>query len=194
MTTDLVMIKNNKVVVSSRQIAESFSKRHSDVLRAVTKLINSTQKCVQWFFKRSYKDSSGKSNTEYLMNRDGFVLLVMGFTGKVAMDLKIAYINAFNEMEAKLRKMQKPKQVTLIEQPKENEFVRPQNSAEYMSKLAEVKAYITTAQTLVDNMAQERAKSEHKALLEIAQDVLWQAGYRCSNLSKIKLQTFPALE
>ena len=82
----------------------------------------------------------------------------------------------------------------MIEQPKEKEFVRPQNSAEYMSKLAEVKAYITTAQTLVDNMTQERAKSEHKALLEIAQDVLWQAGYRCSNLAKIKLPTFPVLE
>lgn len=50
MTTDLVMIKNNKVVVSSRQIAESFSKRHSDVLRAVTKLINLTQNCVKCFF------------------------------------------------------------------------------------------------------------------------------------------------
>lgn len=47
MLKNLVMVKNNQVVVSSRQIAESFSKRHSDVLRAVTKLINSTQKCVQ---------------------------------------------------------------------------------------------------------------------------------------------------
>lgn len=152
------------------------------------------QNCATKFFKETYYINRGKKYIEYLMNRDGFVLLVMGFTGKVAMDLKIAYINAFNEMEAKLRKMQKQKQVTLLEQPKENEFVRPQNSAEYMSKLAEVKAYITTAQTLVDNMAQERVKSEHKALLEIAQDVLWQAGYRCSNLAKIKLQTFPALE
>lgn len=191
---NLVVIQNKQVVVSSRKVAESFNKMHKHVLASIKHLINSAEKSAQWFKQRSYKDSSGKSNTEYLMNRNGFMLLVMGFNGKTAIEMKIAYINAFDEMEAKLRKMQKPKQVTLIEQPKENEFVRPQNSAEYMSKLAEVKAYITTAQTLVDNMAQERVKSEHKALLEIAQDVLWQAGYRCSNLAKIKLQTFPALE
>lgn len=193
MANDLVMIKNNQVVVSSRQVAERFHKLHKSIIRSVKEIL-AAQNCATKFFKETYYINRGKKYIEYLMNRDGFVLLVMGFTGKVAMDLKIAYINAFNEMEAKPRKMQKPKQVTLIEQPKENEFVRPQNSAEYMSKLAEVKAYITTAQTLVDNMAQERVKSEHKALLEIAQDVLWQAGYRCSNLAKIKLQTFPALE
>lgn len=191
---NLVVIQNKQVVVSSRKVAESFNKMHKHVLASIKHLINSAEKSAQWFKQRSYKDSSGKSNIEYLMNRNGFMLLVMGFNGKTAIEMKIAYINAFDEMEAKLRKMQKPKQVTLIEQPKEKEFVRPQNSAEYMSKLAEVKAYITTAQTLVDNMTQERLKSEHKALLEIAQDVLWQAGYRCSNLAKIKLQTFPALE
>lgn len=193
MANDLVMIKNNQVVVSSRQVAERFHKLHKSIIRSVKEIL-AAQNCATKFFKETYYINRGKKYIEYLMNRDGFVLLVMGFTGKVAMDLKIAYINAFNEMEAKLRKMQKPKQVTLIEQPKENEFVRPQNSTEYMSKLAEVKAYITTAQTLVDNMAQERVKSEHKALLEIAQDILWQAGYRCSNLAKVKLQTFPALE
>ena len=191
---NLVVIQNKQVVVSSRKVAESFNKMHKHVLASIKHLINSAEKSAQWFKQRSYKDSSGKSNIEYLMNRNGFMLLVMGFNGKTAIEMKIAYINAFDEMEAKLRKMQKPKQVTLIEQPKENEFVRPQNSAEYMSKLAEVKAYITTAQTLVDNMPQERLKSEHKALLEIAQDVLWQAGYRCCNLAKVKLQTFPALE
>lgn len=193
MANDLVMIKNNQVVVSSRQVAERFHKLHKSIIRSVKEIL-AAQNCATKFFKETYYINRGKKYIEYLMNRDGFVLLVMGFTGKVAMDLKIAYINAFNEMEAKLRKMQKPKQVTLIEQPKEKEFVRPQNNAEYISKLAEVKAYITTAQTLVDNMTQERLKSEHKALLEIAQDILWQAGYRCSNLAKVKLQTFPALE
>lgn len=193
MANDLVMIKNNQVVVSSRQVAERFHKLHKSIIRSVKEIL-AAQNCATKFFKETYYINRGKKYIEYLMNRDGFVLLVMGFTGKVAMDLKIAYINAFNEMEAKLRKMQKPKRVTLIEQPKEKEFVRPQNNAEYISKLAEVKAYITTAQTLVDNMTQERLKSEHKALLEIAQDILWQAGYRCSNLAKVKLQTFPALE
>lgn len=39
----------------------------------------------------------------YIMNRDGFSLLAMGFTGKKALEWKLKYINAFNEMERQLR-------------------------------------------------------------------------------------------
>ena len=65
------------------------------------------------FHKVSYvNEQNGQEYKEYLMNRDGFSLLVMGFTGKEAMEWKIKYINAFNEME---RKLAKP-QLTLAEQ------------------------------------------------------------------------------
>ena len=55
------------------------------------------------FYETTYTTGTGKKYKEYLMNRDGFSLLVMGFTGKAALEWKIKYINAFNEMEAKLR-------------------------------------------------------------------------------------------
>ena len=99
---NLVVIQNKQVVVSSRKVAESFNKMHKHVLASIKHLINSAEKSAQWFKQRSYKDSSGKSNIEYLMNRNGFMLLVMGFNGKTAIEMKIAYINAFDEMEAKL--------------------------------------------------------------------------------------------
>ena len=55
------------------------------------------------FFRESTFENRGKHYPEYIMNRDGFSLLVMGFTGKEAMTWKIRYIQAFNEMEAKIR-------------------------------------------------------------------------------------------
>jgi phage regulator Rha-like protein len=52
-----------------------------------------------FFVTTTYKDSTGKSNPLFVMTRDGFSLLVMGFTGKEALKFKIEYINAFNQME-----------------------------------------------------------------------------------------------
>lgn len=104
---DLVEIRKNQVVTSSRQVAEVFGKRHCDVLRGIQNL-TSTQNCVQWFYRSQYKDASGKMNLEYLMNRDGFSLLVMGFTGKKALEWKIKYIEAFNAMEKALKEKSAP--------------------------------------------------------------------------------------
>lgn len=55
------------------------------------------------FHKGESKDSYGRSKPCYFMNRDGFTLLAMGFTGKQALDWKIKYINAFNQMEKWLK-------------------------------------------------------------------------------------------
>lgn len=100
---NLVQVTDGQVVVSSRQVAEHFEKRHTHVLTVIKEILNSAENSAQWFFKAEYKDASGKSNPEYLMNRDGFSLLVMGFTGKKALEWKIKYIQAFNAMEEKLR-------------------------------------------------------------------------------------------
>lgn len=97
--------ENGKVLASSREVAEKFGKRHSDVIRSIKNLIenDSTQNCVQCFRRSIYKDETGKSNKMYMMNRDGFTFLVMGFTGKSANEWKWKYINAFNQMEEKLK-------------------------------------------------------------------------------------------
>lgn len=80
-------------------------KRHADVIRSIENLIrnDSTQNCVQCFKQVSYKDDTGKKNKMYLMNRDGFTFLVMGFTGKKANEWKWQYIKAFNQMENFIR-------------------------------------------------------------------------------------------
>jgi len=99
-----IVSKNGQAVTTSRQIAENFGKLHKDVLESARTIIGSAENSAQWFFASTYKDSTGRSLPEFIMNRDGFTLLAMGFTGSDAMQWKIKYIQAFNEMEKQLLK------------------------------------------------------------------------------------------
>lgn len=99
-----LVIQNNQIVVSSRKIAEHFEKQHKHVLNTIEKLKAENPALRSMFCKGSYKvEGNIKTYPEYLMTRDGFTLLVMSFTGKKALAWKLRYIEAFNEMEAKLR-------------------------------------------------------------------------------------------
>ena len=102
MTDIILSTQNGEPVASSRQIAESFEKNHRDVLRAVDGLKEDVRNFAQMFFETEAPDSYGRPQRTYLMNRDGFTLLAMGFTGKAALEWKLKYIAAFNEMEKKL--------------------------------------------------------------------------------------------
>lgn len=104
---NLVKIENGQAVVSSRQVAESFEKMHKHVLETIERLKAKKSALTSMFFETTYTAGTGKAYKEYLMNRDGFSLLVMGFTGAKALEWKIKYIQAFNEMEQQLAS-QKP--------------------------------------------------------------------------------------
>lgn len=106
-----ITTSNGELVVSSRQVAENFGKEHKHVLESIRTILAAENSAIK-FFRQRYFENRGKQYPEYWMNRDGFSLLVMGFTGKEAMEWKIKYINAFNEMEKKLSKPQ----LTLTEQ------------------------------------------------------------------------------
>lgn len=101
MEVQLVQIENNQVVVSSRQIAKDFGKQHKHVLDSIRDILAAENSATKFFYESTY-DNRGKEYPEYLMNRDGFSLLVMGFTGSKALEWKVRYIQAFNAMEAKL--------------------------------------------------------------------------------------------
>lgn len=103
----LVIIKDRKAVTSSLQIAQAFEKRHTHVIEAIENKINSAENPAQYqtmFAKDFYQDKSGKLNKLYYMNRDGFSFIAFGFTGKKADQFKLRYINAFNAMEAEIKK------------------------------------------------------------------------------------------
>lgn len=95
---------NGRPIVTSKKVTEIFDKRHDHILRDIGKITDPKSGVSKSFTDRNfilgeYKDSTGRKLPQYYLTRDGFVMLVMGFTGKKAMQFKEAYINRFNEME-----------------------------------------------------------------------------------------------
>lgn len=98
----VLSMQSGEPVASSRQIAENFEKRHDHVIRDIDAIKKDVPNFGEMFFETTAPDSYGREQRAYLMNRDGFTLLAMGFTGKAALEWKFKYIAAFNEMEKKL--------------------------------------------------------------------------------------------
>lgn len=99
---NLVEILNDEVVTTSRQVAEAFGKRHKHVLDAIKNLVAENSSTKKLFIEDTF-ENRGKQYPMYIMNRDGFTLLAMGFTGNKALEFKMKYIEAFNQMEAELK-------------------------------------------------------------------------------------------
>lgn len=91
------------VIVTSLDVAETFGKAHKDVLRSIRELGCSEEFNRRNFAPVEYSDAKGEKRPAFAMTRDGFTMLVMGFTGEAAMKFKEAYIKQFNAMEKALR-------------------------------------------------------------------------------------------
>lgn len=97
-------------VTTSRAVAEQFGKQHKNVIRDIETLVSqlkiepATANFAELnFIQIDQPDAQGKPRPAYLLTRDGFTLLAMGFTGAKAVQFKVAYINAFNRMERLIR-------------------------------------------------------------------------------------------
>ena len=101
----LVQMHQERIVVSSLEVAKNFDKAHNKLLRDIRELNCSEEFKVSNFGQSTYTNR-GKEYPCYLMTRDGFSFLVMGFTGKEAAQWKEKYIKAFNDMEKLLLKQQ----------------------------------------------------------------------------------------
>ena len=102
----LVTIMKDNAVVSSLDVAKNFHKRHNNVLQTIGGLLKNEQ-TKKMFHRSTYTEQQNKEDYPmYYMNRDGFSLLVMGFTGKKALEWKLKYISAFNHMEKLLMERQ----------------------------------------------------------------------------------------
>lgn len=101
-----VFIQNQQIKTDSLKVAEAFGKNHRDVLKRISSL-----DCPHDFNERNfalveYIDAKGESRPMYEMTKDGWMFLVMGFTGEKAAQIKIAFINAFNAMATLLQNQQ----------------------------------------------------------------------------------------
>ena len=107
-----------KIVTSSQAVAYYFEKDHGKVLRSIRSLLSFQETSEgmtknghtpKWFYEYQYtNEQNHQTYPAFLMTRDGFTLLAMGFTGKKALEWKIRYIQAFNEMERKLKEQENP--------------------------------------------------------------------------------------
>lgn len=107
MHKDVVITRNNdgELVVTSRQVAEDFGKEHKNIIRDIENLIKEDSSILSHglFIESDYINSNNRKFKEYLLTRDGFSLLVMGFTGSKALQWKLKYIEAFNKMEQAIK-------------------------------------------------------------------------------------------
>lgn len=99
-----VLSQDGNLVVSSREVASNFEKEHNDTKKRIRELEKDMGEISHnYFIKEEYKDTMNRTQEEYLLTRDGFSLLVMGFTGQKALQWKLKYIEAFNKMEQHIK-------------------------------------------------------------------------------------------
>lgn len=105
-----VSLHDGRPATTSREVAHYFRKRHDNVVRDIRSIMdNCPEEFTALNFEVSnYLDQTGRSPPMYIIFRDGFTLLAMGYTGPEAMRFKLAYIEAFNRMEAELAKRNRP--------------------------------------------------------------------------------------
>lgn len=169
---DEIILKeeNGQVLASSRDVAEKFGKKHNSVLKTIygenrkgehinglaDEILASGNPLTKYFIESEY-ENRGKKYKECLMTRDGFSLVVMGFTGNNAIEWKLKYIDAFNKMEEELRKQSskalpttyKEALLQLLEQVEKNEKLEEERKillpkADYHDEVLKKDGLITT--------------------------------------------------
>ena len=95
----LVFLQKRQALTTSLIVAEYFEKRHDHIIRDIESQYGDLPEFGEMFHKATYPDSYGRKQKMYTMNRDGFFMLVCGFTGKKAISVRLTFIKAFNAME-----------------------------------------------------------------------------------------------
>lgn len=170
-------------VVTSLDVAETFEKEHYHVMediREIQSKISTPPEFSGLFYEGEYKASNGKKNPMYYMNRDGFSLLAMRFTGKKALEWKLKYIMAFNEMEKQLKERQSI------------QWQQTRLAAKDMRKLetAEIKELVQYAQT----QGSKNAKKYYLALSKLANKMIGLSGGQREQASVTQLNRLTLVE
>ncbi len=105
-------------VISSRTVHKVFDKEHRNVLRDIRELIERVERSEErtgsldglkseptYFYQSTYVDKWNREKPEYLLTKDGFTLLVMGYDDDDTMDFKLTYIGRYNEMEKYIKNL-----------------------------------------------------------------------------------------
>lgn len=194
--------EKNTPVTTSLLVAEKFEKNHRHVLEAIDELVKGVaEKSADLFHETTYvHPQNNQTYRMYVMNRDGFSLLVMGFTGSKALQFKLDFIEAFNKMEQIIKtNLQLPQTYAdalrqLAEQVEEND--RQQKLLiEQKPKVIFADAVATSTQSCLIG---ELAKILRQNGIEIGQNRLFDwlraNGYLCRYGEKYNQPTQKAME
>ena len=147
-------VVNSGVFTTSLSVANGFNKRHSDILAQIREF--PTDDFTERNFPLSeYTDSTGRKLPCYNLTRDGFSLLVMGFTGQKAYKWKIEFIKAFNLMEAELNRIKAAEQNS---QPPLTQIEILQSS---IAILAQQEKRVSLLEDKTDDLYKEQLKAKH---------------------------------
>ena len=155
--SEIINVQNldGQLLVSSREIANNFEKRHNDVVKVIENLTTENFVVKEMFIESTF-EHKGNLYKEYLMNRDGFSLLVMGFNGSKALTWKLKYIEAFNKMEEQLKNpfsnMSKELQAILMVDKKQQEQEK---------RISDIEEKMTINYELAENL---RSSINHRAV------------------------------
>lgn len=129
---NLVIQQNNQPITTSRMVARKFNKRHSHVLRDIERIVKHSSTLspklgsVEFgrlnFAPSSYKDSTGRTLTEYHITKNGFSVLAMGFTGKKALEFKIAIMNEFDKLQEEINQLKNDAEIQKLKDER-NELI-----------------------------------------------------------------------
>ena len=146
----ILSTQNGEPVASSRDVAKRFGKEHKNVMQAVANLVAENSAAKSMFHPATF-ENRGKKYPMYPMNRDGFSLLAMGFTGKEAVQWKLKYIKAFNQMEKQL-----------AAQHKEQQAVQDANIQSAIDRVIEARKKLDENTAFLDECRKNREDSKAK--------------------------------
>lgn len=153
---ELVIMQNQQAVTTSLKVAEVFGKEHRNVMQSIKNLTAENSAVKKMFVESTYLNSRGQEWPMFYMNRDGFTLLAMGFTGKKALEFKLKYIEAFNKMESYIKK--------------EQQFAMPKTFGEALQLAADQQKLIEKNQPKVDYYDEQMRNPGLMTVTEIAKD------------------------
>lgn len=158
---ELVVLNDGQATTTSRQIAKAFGKKHGHVLDAIDSLILDSKGVTEFSVNPAFTEETyihpqnHQTYRQVRMNRKGFMLLVFGFTGKVAFDIKNSYIDAFDEMEHTIQTQAQLNGLLMIESEadmrRERESKNKRNEAIWMNAITkQTRMYLDTAERVSD--------------------------------------------
>lgn len=167
-SNEIVAIQNNQAVTTSLQISKIFGKRHDNVLRDIEALEKDVLNFEEMFYEGDIPDSYGRPRKAYYMNRDGFTLLAMGFTGKKAMKFKLEYINQFNQMEKQLKSQVVTVASYMINDPikRAEQWIAEQKEVALLAeKVQEQVEVITHKQDVIEGLTENISLADKRQIL-----------------------------